>query len=159
MDHTAVMGRVVELSRLGAQTGHGGPFGCVIVKDGAIVAEAHNEVLSSRDPTAHAEILAIRRASAALGTFNLSDCDLYTIGAPCCMCMSGMLWARIRRAYYILPLADSAAIELGDEHLYEELARPLDQRRIIPMIHEPALTDEAREVYRSWHAGPGRVGF
>ncbi len=159
MDHTTFMRRVVELSRHGAETGHGGPFGCVIVKDGAIVAEAHNEVLSSKDPTAHAETLAIRRASAALGSFDLSGCDLYTIGAPCCMCMSGMLWARIRRVYYILPLADSAAIELGDDHLYEELARPLDQRKIIPMIHEPALTEDARLVYRSWYGKPDRVAF
>ncbi len=154
-----LMRRVIALSRQGVEQGHGGPFGCVIVKNNEIVAEAHNEVLSSKDPTAHAETLAIRRASAALGTFDLSDCDLFTNGAPCCMCMSGMLWARIRKAYYILPLEESAAIGLGDDHLYEELARPLEERQIVPMIHAPALSAEARAVYHFWRDKPDRIDF
>ena len=128
-------------------SGHGGPFGCVIVKDGEIVGEAHNEVLSSNDPTAHAELLAVRRASAKLKTFNLAAAKLYTNGAPCCMCMSSMLWARIDRAYYVLSMDDSRSIGLGDEPFYEELSRPLEQRQIIPMIQEPELIDEARAVY------------
>jgi guanine deaminase len=101
MYETRFMHRVLELSRRGMTNGHGGPFGCVIVKDGEIVGEAHNEVLSSNDPTAHAELLAVRRASAKLKTFNLGGCELYTNGAPCCMCMSSMLWSRIDRAYYV----------------------------------------------------------
>ena len=112
----SIMRRVIELSRQGSEAGHGGPFGCVIVKDGEVVAEAYNEVLASKDPTAHAEVLAIRRAAAALGSSDLSGCDLYTIGAPCCMCTSSMFWARIRRAYYCVPMADSTAIGLGDDH-------------------------------------------
>jgi tRNA(Arg) A34 adenosine deaminase TadA len=139
MYQTKFMQRVLELSQRGMQDGHGGPFGCVIVKDGSIVAEAHNEVLSSNDPTAHAELLAVRRASGNLKTFNLSGCELYTNGAPCCMCMSSMLWARIDRTYYVLSMDDSRAIGLGDEPFYEELARPLDQRRIVPMIQEAEL--------------------
>jgi guanine deaminase len=154
-----IMRRVIALSRLGVEQGHGGPFGCVVVKDGVVVAEAHNEVLSSKDPTAHAETLAIRRASAVLSDFDLSDCDLYTNGAPCCMCMSAMLWARIRKAYYVLPLEDSEAIGLGDAHLYEELARPLEQRQIIQMVCLPALAEEAREVYHLWRDKPGRSNF
>ena len=114
MYETKFMKRVLELSQQGMQTGHGGPFGCVVVKDGIIVGEAHNEVLSSNDPTAHAELLAVRRASAKLKTFNLSGCELYTNGAPCCMCMSSMLWARVDRAYYVLSMYDSRAIGLGD---------------------------------------------
>ena len=102
MYETKFMRRVLELAQQGMNNGHGGPFGCVIVKDGEIVGEAHNEVLSSNDPTAHAELLAVRRASAKLKTFNLSGCELYTNGAPCCMCMSSMLWARVARAYYAL---------------------------------------------------------
>jgi guanine deaminase len=82
MYETRFMRRVLELSERGMQSGHGGPFGCVIVKDGVIVGEAHNEVLSSNDPTAHAELLAVRRASRTLKTFNLSGCALYTNGAP-----------------------------------------------------------------------------
>ena len=159
MDRDAIMRRVVALSRKGMEEGHGGPFGCVVVRDGEIVAEAHNEVLSSKDPTAHAEVLAIRRAAAALQNFDLSGCDLYTIGAPCCMCMSSMFWARIKRAYYILPMADSQAIDLGDEDFYAELARPFNQRRIIPMIQEPALTDDARVVYHLWRDRPDKVAF
>ena len=154
-----LMRRVIALSRQGVEQGHGGPFGCVIVKDGVIVAEAHNEVLSSKDPTAHAETLAIRRASATLNSFDLSDCDLFTNGAPCCMCMSAMLWARVRKAYYVLPLEESAAIGLGDGHLYAELARPLQGRLIIPMIHTPELTEEARAVYHLWRDKPDRDDF
>ncbi|MGA7324854.1 MAG: nucleoside deaminase [Rhodomicrobium sp.] len=159
MDTKIFMGRVIDLSREAIVTGKGGPFGAVVVRNGKIVAEAHNEVLSTKDPTAHAETLAIRRASAKLNTFDLSDCDLYTNGAPCCMCMSAALWARIRTLYYILGMEESAAIGLGDDHLYEELARPLDQRRIVPMIQDPALAEEANAIYRMWHELPGRLDF
>jgi len=159
MYQSQYMRRVIDLSRQGMTAGHGGPFGCVIVKDGAIVGEAHNEVLSSKDPTAHAELLAIRRASAKLGTFNLSGCELYTNGAPCCMCMSSMLWARIDKAYYALGMEESAAIGLGDEDFYQELARPLDQRRIVPMIQERELAAEAKSVYEAWAAKTDKVPF
>jgi tRNA(Arg) A34 adenosine deaminase TadA len=128
----------------------------VIVKN-EIVAGAHNEVLSSKDPTAHAAILAVRRASAALGTFDLSDCDLFTNGATCCLCISGMLWARIRKVYYNLPLEESAAIGLGDDHLHGELARPLEERQIVPMIHAPSLSAEARAAYHLWRDKPRRL--
>ena len=159
MDKTQVMKRVIELSRQGMIGGFGGPFGCVIVKDGMIVGEGHNEVLSTNDPTAHAEVLAIRRASAKLKTFNLGGCELYTNGTPCCMCMSSMLWARIDRAYYILEEKDSEAVGFGDEHLYEEVARPLAERRILPMIYLPQLHDEAMAVYREWTAKEDKVTY
>src|ERR1700730_5075054 len=139
MYETKYMRRVLELAQRGMDTGHGGPFGSVIVKNGEIVGEAHNEVLSTNDPTAHAELLAVRRASAKLKTFNLGGCELYTNGAPCCMCMSSMLWGRIDRAYYVLSMDDSRAVGLGDEPFYEELARPLDQRQIVTMIQAPEL--------------------
>jgi tRNA(Arg) A34 adenosine deaminase TadA len=114
MYETRFMQRVLELARQGMAGGHGGPFGSVIVKNGEIVAEAHNEVLSSKDPTAHAELLAVRRASGKLDTFSLAGCELYTNGAPCCMCMSSMLWARLDRAYYVLSMDESSMIGLGD---------------------------------------------
>jgi tRNA(Arg) A34 adenosine deaminase TadA len=129
------------------------------VRDGEIVGEAHNEVLFTKDPTAHAETLAIRRASAKLGTYDLSDCDLYTIGAPCCMCMSAMLWARIRKLYYILGMDESAAIGLGDTPFYEELVRSLDKRQIVPAVRLPELSQEAFAVYRGWHQKPDRADF
>jgi tRNA(Arg) A34 adenosine deaminase TadA len=159
MNHDDIMQRVIALTRQGMEGGHGGPFACVIVKDGRIVAEAHNEVVSSQDPTAHAELLAVRRAAAALGSFSLAGCELYTNGAPCCMCMSSMLWARIDRAYYILSMAQSQAIGLGDTPFYDELARPLDSRQIIPMVQLPALADAAMAVYQVWLAKPDKVSF
>jgi len=159
MYETRFMRRVLELAQQGMTGGHGGPFGSVIVKNGEIVGEAHNEVLSSNDPTAHAELLAVRRASARLKTFNLGGCELYTNGAPCCMCMSSMLWARLDRVYYVLSMDDSRAIGLGDEPFYEELARPLDARRIIPMTQERELDREARGVYEFWTAKTDKVQF
>jgi guanine deaminase len=159
MYETKYMRRVLELAQWGMDTGHGGPFGSVIVKDGEIVGEAHNEVLSSNDPTAHAELLAVRRASARLKTFNLSGCELYTNGAPCCMCMSSMLWARLDRAYYALSMDDSRDIGLGDEPFYEELARPLQSRQIIPMVQNRELAVEARAVYEAWVSKPDKVTF
>jgi tRNA(Arg) A34 adenosine deaminase TadA len=159
MYETRFMRRVLELAEKGMAGRHGGPFGCVIVKNGELVGEAHNEVLSSNDPTAHAELLAVRRASARLKTFNLAGCELYTNGAPCCMCMASMLWARIDRVYYCLAMEDSHAIGLGDDAFYEELSRPLDRRQIIPMIQEPELTREARAVYQRWATDPTKVQF
>jgi guanine deaminase len=159
MYETKYMRRVLELAQRGMDTGHGGPFGSVIVRDGEIVGEAHNEVLSSNDPTAHAELLAVRRASARLKTFNLSGCELYTNGAPCCMCMSSMLWARLDRGYYALSMEDSRDIGLGDEPFYEELARPLNNRQIIPMLQHIELADDARAVYQAWVSKPNKVAF
>ena len=159
MYETKYMRRVLELAQRGMDTGHGGPFGSVIVKNSEIVGEAHNEVLSSNDPTAHAELLAVRRASAKLKTFNLSGCELYTNGAPCCMCMSSMLWARLDRAYYALSMDDSSDIGLGDEPFYQELARPLGSRKIIPMVQNKDLAKEARAVYEAWVSKPDKVTF
>ena len=153
------MRRVLELSQQGMTHGHGGPFGGVIVKDGVVVGEAHNEVLSSKDPTAHAELLAVRRASARLQSFDLRGCELYTNGAPCCMCMSSMLWARIDRVFYVLSMEESASIGLGDQPFYDELSRPLDRRQIIPMVQERELAAEARAVYDLWIAKPDKVQF
>src|ERR1700729_300946 len=159
MYETKFMHRVLELSQHGMQNGHGGPFGCVIVKNGEVVGEAHNEVLSSNDPTAHAELLAVRRASARLKSFNLSGCELYTNGAPCCMCMSSMLWARLDRAYYALSMDDSSDIGLGDEPFYQELARPLDSRKIIPMVQNRELASQARAIYEAWVSKSDKVTF
>lgn len=153
------MQRVLELARQGMNNGHGGPFGAVIVRDNEIVGEAHNEVLSSNDPTAHAELLAVRRACAKLKTFSLAGCELYTIGAPCCMCMSSMLWARVDHVYYVLSMEHSTSIGLGDEAFYAELSRPLEQRQIIPMVQSIELDREARGVYEAWLAKPDKISF
>ena len=159
MDQIDIMRRVVELSRQAVTGRHGGPFGAVVVKDGKIIAEAHNEVLSSTDPTAHAELLAVRRACQSLSRFDLSGAVMYTNGSPCCMCMSSMLWARLDHIYYILGMDESAAIGLGDADFYDELAKSTDQRRIVPLSQLPALTDEARAIYHLWRDDPARIAF
>ncbi len=159
MDDAGILRRVIALSRTGIEGRHGGPFGCVITKSAQIVSEAHNEVASSKDPTAHAETLAIRRASALLQSFDLSDCELYTNGAPCCMCAAAMLWAKVRRCHYILPMAASEAVGLGDLPFYGELARPLDRRVIVPMVCHPELSAEAMAVYQDWYRSPRRIAF
>ena len=159
MDHKDYMRRVVALSQQGMRGGFGGPYGTVIVKDGEIVGEGHNEVLATNDPTAHAEVLAIRRAGAKLETFDLSGCDMYVNGTPCCMCMGSILWAKISKVYYALSPEASAEIGLGDEHLYAEMARPLDKRQMVPMISFPDVDDEAIAVYREWLAKSDRVQY
>jgi guanine deaminase len=127
--------------------------------NGEIVGEGHNEVIATNDPTAHAEVLAIRRACRKLGTFNLQGCEIYINGTPCCMCLGSMLWARIDRAYYTLLEKDSEAIDLGDRHFYDEVGRPLEERRIIPMVHLPDLREDALAVYEEWKSKPGKVGY
>jgi len=159
MDQKAIMRRVIALSQQGMRGGFGGPYGTVIVKDGEIIAEAHNEVLATNDPTAHAEVLAIRRAGPKLGTFDLSGCEMYVNGTPCCMCMGSILWAKISKVYYALSPEASGEIGLGDEHLYAEMARPLAERKIVPMINYPDVDNEAIAVYREWIAKPDRVQY
>ena len=159
MDQKAIMKRVIELSAQGMRNGFGGPYGTVIVKDGEIVGQGHNEVLATNDPTAHAEVVAIRRAGAKLGTFDLSGCEMYVNGTPCCMCMGSILWAKISTVYYALSPEASAEIGLGDEHLYAEMARPLKDRQVVPMISYPDLDQDAMAVYREWLAKPDRVSY
>jgi tRNA(Arg) A34 adenosine deaminase TadA len=150
--------RAIELSRQGVMAGDGGPFGTVIVKGDRIVGEGWNRVPRDNDPTAHAEVVAIRDAGRRLGTFDLSGCDLYVNGAPCAMCLASSLWARIDRMYYVLGYEDSAAIGLDDKHVYEEIARPLGGRNF-PMIQMPELSAEARAVYRAWKEKPDKTAF
>lgn len=156
MDHTPFMRRAIELSRTGMLGGFGFPFGSVIVKDGQVVGEGHNEVLATNDPTAHAEVVAIRRACAKLKTFDLSGCEIYINGTPCCMCMGSMLWARISKAYYTLTEADSAAIGFDDQDLYADVARPLMQRKVLPFEQLAALRAQGLEVFELWKNKPDK---
>jgi tRNA(Arg) A34 adenosine deaminase TadA len=149
----AFMRRAIELSALGMRSGHGGPFGAVIVCQGRIVAEAHNEVLSSHDPTAHAEVLAIRRAAAALGRHHLQDCEIFTSCEPCPMCLGAIYWARLCRIYFANTRADAAAIGFDDQFFYEELVRPPADRRIPA---EPLGREEARAVFEEFLQRPDR---
>lgn len=139
--------KAVECSRHGMENNFGGPFGAVIVKDGEIVATGWNNVTSSNDPTAHAEITAIRNACKKLNTFDLSGCELYTSCEPCPMCLSAIYWARIEKIYYANTRKDAADINFDDDFIYNEI--PLDIKdRKIPMIQ--IGREEAIKVFEDW---------
>jgi len=145
--HKRMMRRAIELSIENVASGRGGPFATVIAKDGKIVAEGVNRVTATNDPTAHAEVVAIREACRALGHFELAGCDLYTTCEPCPMCLGAIYWAWPARTFYANRAEDAAAIGFDDADIYAELTRPLDARRI-PMI--PLLRDEALRAFLLW---------
>ena len=150
------LARAVELARLGSERGEGGPFGAVIVRDGKIIAEDCNHVVARHDPTAHAEISAIRTACAALGHFHLSGCTIYSSSEPCPMCLSAAYWARIDRIVFANSRAEAAAIGFCDDELYCELNRHFAERRIL-MEHRPL--PGGRAPLELWVANPGRIGY
>jgi guanine deaminase len=142
-----LMRRAVALSAEKMRAGLGGPFGCVIARDGEIIAEGSNHVTSANDPTAHAEVVAIREACRKLGTFSLEGCELYTSCEPCPMCLGAIYWARLDRVYYANTRVDAAAIGFDDDHIYRELDKPIGDRAV-PFI-QMALP-EARQIFREW---------
>ena len=117
----AFMEIAIAEANQGILHGHGGPFGCVIVKDGKIVGKGHNEVLKQQDPTCHGEIMAIRDACKNLGTFDLKGCELYTTAAPCPMCFGAILWANITKYYYGCRVADTAELGFRDDVFYTNI--------------------------------------
>ena len=143
----AHMKRAVALADKGMRLGHGGPFGAVVVRDGAVVGEGWNEVLRSKDPTAHAEIVAIRNACRKLGTYDLTGCEIYSSCEPCPMCLGAIYWSRIGTVYFSVSRHDAAGIEFRDEFIYEELAKPFEEREL-PMVHIPC--DGALDVLDAW---------
>lgn len=153
--HERWIKRAIEFASMGARAGYGRPFGAVVVKDGKAVAEASNEVIKQNDPTAHAELLAVRRAAAALGTRDLSSCDIYVNGMPCPMCYSGIYWSRTRRVYYGCTAEQLARIiGIDDTELYADLGLPPAQRRNLPAVQVPDAVAEAVACYEAW--GPRR---
>jgi len=152
------MRRAIALSHEGMEKGSGGPFGAVVVLDGKIVGEGHNRVLETNDPTAHAEVVAIRNAAKALGRFSLEGCEMYCIGLSCPMCMASLYWARIERLYYVLPPEEAEAIGFDDKYFFDQLAKPLEERDF-PVVSMPALYDEARAVYQMWPAKSDRTPY
>ncbi len=141
------MREAIRLSVEKMEQGYGGPFGAIVVRDGEIIARGFNNVLASNDPTAHAEVDAIRKASQALSTFDLSDCELYTSCEPCPMCLGAIYWARFRKVYYGNTRQDAANIGFDDALIYEEIEKPIAQRRI-PM--EQLLPTEAKAGFTAW---------
>jgi len=130
MSREQFMKLAIELAYDNAKNKKGKPFGAVIVKDGEIVAKGVNNVLETHDPTAHAELLTIRQASLALGTSDLSDCELYASGEPCPMCLSAIYWANLKGVYYSYTAQEEEEIGLGTKYVYEQIALPKEQRDI-----------------------------
>jgi tRNA(Arg) A34 adenosine deaminase TadA len=140
----------------GMRAGRGGPFGCVIVRRGEVIARGRNCVTSTNDPTAHAEITAIREACRTLGTFSLADCELYTSCEPCPMCLAAVYWARVPTLYYANTRADAAAIGFDDDFIYQQIPLPPEKRALA--MHS-LLRDEAQGTFREWQAKPDKVPY
>ena len=150
------MREAIRLSIEKMNAGHGGPFGAVVVRNGQIIARGFNNVTSSNDPTAHAEVDAIRKACAALGTHQLTDCELYTSCEPCPMCLGAIYWARPRKVYFGNTKHDAAQAGFDDQFIYEELVIPL-QQRAIPM--EQLLRSEALTAFQEWQKKEDRMDY
>lgn len=150
------MARAIQLSIEGVRSGRGGPFGAVIVKDGQIIAEGANQVTSTNDPTAHAEVLAIRRACEKFGVFELKDCELYTSCEPCPMCLGAIYWARLSRIYFAATALDASTAGFDDSFIYSELKQPTPARRI-PTTQ--MMRDEALLGFRTWAERPNKIPY
>jgi tRNA(Arg) A34 adenosine deaminase TadA len=150
------MEEAIALSRKGMESGVGGPFGAIVVKDGKIIARGNNQVTSTNDPTAHAEVVAIREACKALQHWQLTGCEIYTSCEPCPMCLGAIYWARPDRVYYGNTKEDAAEIDFDDDFIYNELELDLDKRSI-PMI--PLMREEALKVFQEWAAKEDKVEY
>jgi guanine deaminase len=150
------MEKAIALATENVTTGRGGPFGAVIVRDGEVIASGVNLVTAANDPTAHAEVVAIRNACAALSSFQLTGCDIYSSCEPCPMCLAAIYWARCDGIFYGSTAADAAAAGFDDAFLYAEMKLPLDQRRI-PTIN--LLPEKAISSFDAWRAHAGRIDY
>lgn len=150
------MKQAIHLATENVTSGRGGPFGCVVVKDGRVIATGANQVTASNDPTAHAEVTAIRNACQALGTFKLDGCQVYTSCEPCPMCLAALYWSRCDAIFYGNNAADAARVGFDDSFLYQEVARPLDQRSI-PITN--LCKAEAWESFAEWEKSPFRIEY
>lgn len=148
--------RAIELSREGMRSGKGGPFGCVIVKDGKIVGEGCNQVATTNDPTAHAEVVAIRNACKTLNSFQLTDCDVYASCEPCPMCLGAIYWARPKRVIYANTKKDAAEINFDDQFIYDELEKG-DSEKSIVFVHSP--NEKAIDVFNEWKNMENKVEY
>ena len=143
--------RAIELADLGMRAGQGGPFGAVIVRGGQLLAEGQNQVTSAHDPTAHAEVCAIRAACRAVSDFSLAGAEIYSSCEPCPMCLSAIYWARLDRLYFAASREDAAEIGFDDAFLYREIPLAADERRL-PSVQ--ALRNEARAMMLPWKQLP-----
>lgn len=150
------MQEAIALSLKSVRSGKGGPFGAVVVKDGEIIASGHNQVTSTNDPTAHAEVVAIREACKVLRSFQLTGCELYTSCEPCPMCMGAIYWARPDRVYYANTKADAAKIGFDDQFIYDELDLVISKRQL-PITQ--IMRDEALIAFQEWTDKADKVKY
>lgn len=147
MDQHFFMERAIEEAIENVLTKHGGPFGAIVVKDGKIIGVGRNEVTATNDPTAHAEIQAIRDACQHLNDFQLNDCEIYTSCEPCPMCMGAIYWARPKAVYYTSTKEEAAKIGFDDQFIYKQLALPMEQRKI---VMKRLLINSAELPFQTW---------
>ena len=150
------MARAIQLSLENVLSGQGGPFGAVIVKDGEIIAEGVNRVTVTNDPTAHAEVVAIREACARLNSFALKGCEIYTSCEPCPMCLGAIYWAHLRQIHFGNLAADAARVGFDDSFIYHEFAQPFIQRKI-PMLQ--MMREQALAAFRAWQEKPNKIPY
>lgn len=150
------MRRAIEIAMENVRSGRGGPFGCVVVKNGKIIAEGTNSVTRTNDPTAHAEIVAIRGACFALRAFQLEDCELYATCEPCPMCLGAIYWARPARVFYAGTAADAASAGFDDAFIYEEIKQPPASRRV-PMSQ--VMREDSLALFSAWKAQPNKTRY
>ena len=150
------MRAAIRLSLSKMRANCGGPFGAVVVRQGKIVGRGWNQVTSTNDPTAHAEVTAIRAACQKLKTFQLDDCELYTSCEPCPMCLSAIYWARFQKVYFANTRQDAAKINFDDDLIYREVAKPI-AKRLIPM--KQLLRPEALEVFAEWKTKADKIRY
>ena len=155
-DITEFMQEAIRLSICNVEEGKGGPFGAVVVKDGKIIARGVNQVTITNDPTAHAEVVAIRNACDALNTFQLDGCEIYTSCEPCPMCLGAIYWARPSRVYYANSKEDAAAIEFDDDFIYKEIAKPIQYREL---QFTQVMRKEAQEAFTIWKNKPNKIEY
>jgi len=154
-NHKSFMVRAIELSEENVKNG-GGPFGAVIVKDGKIIAEGYNQVAENNDPTAHAEVVAIRNAASLLNTFKLSGCTIYTSCEPCPMCLGAIYWAGIEKMFYGNTKQNAAAVGFDDEFIYKEIEKPVGNRKLNSI---QLMNQEALKAFRLWNDLENKIEY
>jgi len=152
----AAMREAIQLAIQGVHAGSGGPFGAVVARDGVIVGRGQNRVTSTNDPTAHAEVVAIRDACRHLATFDLQGCEIYASCEPCPMCLAATYWARIDRLYYGCSAQDAAELGFDDEVIRREIISPVDTRKLRP---EQMLREEALAAFDAWRSKPDKLWY
>ena len=155
-DAAKFMRKAIRLSIANVDKANGGPFGAVVVKSGKVIARGTNNVTATNDPTAHAEIVAIRKACKILKTYQLTGCEIYTSCEPCPMCLAAIYWARPDKIYYANSKEDAAAINFDDKLIYEEITKPVSERKIFT---EQLLREEAQAAFKKWSESPNKIEY